>query len=162
MHAVPEPYDVAPLIDGFGFTTTAGVQYFYYFNANAESQLAIPELSGHVFSFGFFLLNADDFLSLPTDERVAATLVQAIGEKFVDHRTIIVFIVEHDDNRHPARIRKFNRWYEQYGSPEIKLYSGVIIGDLTPIYSAMLMHEANPFKELALQRYRILLDRFSK
>lgn len=160
---MPTPYDVEAVPGGYVFTTVHNVEYFYYFEpATGEQFEDIPGLVDHVFSFGFLPSNEGGFSSLPTDERVAATVVQAIAGKFEDSRNIVVFVVEHEDKRHPARVRKFNNWYERYGRLEIQLYPGIITADAAVIYSAMLIHEANPFKEAALQRYHELLDSLSK
>lgn len=78
---MPEAYPLQPYLDGHLFRTATGVDYFLLFRPEGALFPDLPGLAENIFSVLFFPLHASPEGLLATDERIMATVVDAIRAK---------------------------------------------------------------------------------
>jgi Family of unknown function (DUF6169) len=159
--SIPQPYEVNYQDKSYKFTTDNGIFYnisfsdgsFYF--ANIEPHIPIYELAIKFISLG-------DYLSPPQDRRAEITIIDIILTFLSDHTNSIIYTCDNIDNRHHARNRKFNIWFNKHQSTDLEKYDSSFVVENTEILASLIVHSQNPFKEALIKVFVEQVNEYRK
>jgi hypothetical protein len=76
--------------------------------------------SSGVFELSFYALGHPE--RLPQDLRVGLTIIYLIEIFFVNYENVLLYICESLDRKHYARKRKFDSWFNRYGTSDFEKF----------------------------------------
>ena len=79
-----------------------------------------------------------------------------------DHTNSIIYTCDNIDNRHHARNRKFNIWFNRHQSTDLEKYDSAFIVEDTEILASLIIHAQNPFKEELIKVFIEQVDEYRK
>lgn len=148
--SILQPYEVNIQGNTYKFTTDKGVFYnitftdgSFYFN-NIEPHIPVFELAIKAISLG-------DYLTPPQDKITEITVISIIQSFLSEHTNAIIYTCDNIDNKHHARNRKFNIWFNRYQTNDIEKYDSSFDVEGSEILASLIIHSQNPFKERLIQ-----------
>ena len=159
--SIPQPYEVNYQDKTYKFTTDNGIFYnisfsdgsFYF--TNIEPHIPVYELAIKFISLG-------DHLSPPPDKRAEITIIDIVQSFLSDHTNSIIYTCDNIDNRHYARNRKFNIWFNRYKSSDLEKYDSSFVVENTQILASLIVHAHNPFKEAVIKVFVEQVNEYQK
>ena len=156
-----QPYDVKIQGNIYKFSTDNGIFYniifsdgsFYF--SNIEPYIPVYELAIKFISLG-------DYLTPPHDKRSEITIISIIQSFLSEHTNSIIYTCDNTDERHHARNRKFNIWFNRYQTSELEKYDSSFDVEGTEILASLILHSQNPFKEQLLKVFAEQINGYRK
>lgn len=159
--SIPQPYDVKFQDNTYKFTTEKGIFYnvsftdgSFYFN-NIEPYIPVFELAIKFISLG-------DHLTPPQDSRTEITIISIVQSFLTEHTNSIIYTCDNIDNRHYARNRKFNMWFNRYQTSELEKYDSSFDVEGSEILASLILHTQNPFKEKLIKVFVEQVNEYRK
>ena len=136
------------------------MEYICSFTSAKEYFKKYPLIASRVFSFELILTKKPKDKKIPTDPRIADTVITIVGNFLNSKTNAVVYICDTSYGRSAARARKFNSWfaYEEHPSHQIIKVSTDVDGGGMMLYTALLVHRKNKFKNQFVQAYLELMD----
>jgi hypothetical protein len=159
--SIPQPYEVNSQGKIYKFTTDNGIFYnvsfsdgsFYF--TNIEPHIPVYELAIKFISLG-------DHFSPPQDRRAEITIIAIIQSFLSDHTNSIIYTCDNIDERHHARNRKFNSWFNRYKSSDLEKYDSSFLVEDTEILASLIVHSQNPFREAVIKVFVDQVNEYRK
>lgn len=142
------PYPVQENSDGtIVFTTDAGITYQVGF-VDASYHFEGVQLAGsQVFELSFYPIGSTG--RLPQDIRVGLTIIYLLQIFFLDHENVLLYVCESLDRKHHARKRKFDTWFNQFGTADFEKFDySFVVEDDSILVSAILSKQNSQRDEL--------------
>ena len=106
-----------------------------------------------VFEFSINVLSTGENISPPHDKRVESTIVKILGTFLSYRENTIIYICQNLDNRHYARKRKFDAWFQQNTNTNLEKYDLTIEYDTMVYLTSLISHKNNSHKEEILELF---------
>ncbi|MEA5460003.1 DUF6169 family protein [Arcicella sp. LKC2W] len=100
----------------------------------------------------------------PLDPLVSSTIAVIFMDFFKDKEKIILYTCDTADRKHLVRVRKFDRWFEQFNK-ELFLKIDNSITDFaqnTTYYNSLIIRRDNPYKDEIVEAFEDLIGGFEE
>ena len=100
----------------------------------------------------------------PLDPLVAETIASIFIDFFKSKENIILYTCDTSDRKHLARVRKFDRWFQQFNQ-DLFLKIDNSIADPsqnTTYYNSLIIREDNPYKNEIIEAFEDLIGGFEE
>lgn len=127
----------------YEFITTSGIKYKIYFLDYSYMFAEYSNMIYPVFSLNIDAIDGNPEFS-PLDKRIALTLSMIIHQFFekIDH--LLIYVCDSVDERHYARKRKFDNWFNEYNNGTLKKEDGIATIEGGKIYNSIIFHKDHP------------------
>jgi Family of unknown function (DUF6169) len=101
----------------------------------------------------------------PTDSLIPTTIAAIFLHFFEDKEKIILYTCDTSDRKHLARVRKFDRWFEQFNQNDnfIKLNHSIYDNTLqTTYYNSLIIKNNNSFRAEITEAFDELIGGFEE
>lgn len=146
----------------YQFTTATGVFYLVEFKPSGYIFGENVPWADACYEFSIRLRNEANRRA-PYDASTAPTIDVIFRQFFREHERIIVYICETADGRHEARIRKFDRWFEQFDCGDfLKLDRILHDGKLdVDFFISLILRKKHPRRDEISTSFNERMDEFS-
>ena len=100
---------------------------------------------------------------VPYDARTALTISAVFREFFRQHERIIVYICETADGRHEARVKKFDRWFEQFDDGDFLKFDRILHDAKLDVdfFISLILRKNHPRRDEISTDFNQRMDEFS-
>lgn len=140
------PYNFNQNDNNFRFETDKGIFYAVSFADGSFYFTGLPPYIP-VFEVSITVISLGDYFTPPKDLRVELTIVEIFRIFLSQHENSIVYICDNLDDKQAARHRKFDTWFSKHAQIDIEKYNTYFLVNDLEIYSSLILHSHNPFKE---------------
>lgn len=142
----------------YGFETVGGIEYKVYFLDYSYLFKEFPQINCPVYSINIELVRGQADTG-SKDDRIGATISSILYSFFEQMENVAVYICDPTDERHLARKRKFDIWFNSFNNGSLIKEDGVAIAGERVLYNSIIFHQSHPlsldlriaFKELNAQ-----------
>ena len=142
---IHEPYNFSQLLYDYEFRTDNGILYSVRFSNGAFMFVGLPPYIP-VYEVSIDIIELGNKPSPPKDIRVESTIINIFRHFLMEHENSIVYVCDNLDNKHAARNRKFNTWFQRSKTNEIEKYDTYFTVESIEIYASLIIHAQNSFK----------------
>ena len=98
----------------------------------------------------------------PLDPLVAKTVASIFIDFFKNKENIILYTCDTSDRKHLARVRKFDKWFQQFNQDLFLKIDKTIPDPLqnTTYYNSLIIRENNPYKDEIIEAFEDLIGGF--
>lgn len=131
-------------------------QYFFETDNKIKYRIEIKDGSSYFIDFkpylSVFELSIDldsDIVdsSAPYDSRTESTINQILINFFKEHSNCLIYVCDSADNRHHARNRKFNAWFNKFNNGSLEKHDINFETEGIEMLFSLILHQKNPFRE---------------
>ncbi len=104
-------------------------------------------------------LSANSPQNPPFDSLIAPTIATIFLDFFQDKEKAILYTCDTSDRKHTARVRKFNRWFEQF-NPALFLKIDTTLFDASlqvTYFNSLIIRYDNPYKADIIEAFEELM-----
>lgn len=102
-----------------------------------------PSLAENIYTINIDVIEGDIENTIE-DDRIGLTIIQIFKMFFIEVKNAIVYVCDGNDERHFARKRKFDFWFNKYNNGTILKEDGVAIVENTKNLNSLLISSKHP------------------
>jgi Family of unknown function (DUF6169) len=155
------PYNFLEKDNYYRFETDKGIFYSVSFTDGSFYFINLPAYIP-VFEMAIKVVNLGKYMSPPRDLRVEVTIVAIFRLFLAEHENSVVYICDNLDEKQAARHRKFDMWFQGHTNKELEKYDAHFIVDSQEIYTSLILHNLNPFKQDLIKVFQNQANEYDK
>ncbi|PWK26420.1 hypothetical protein LV89_02591 [Arcicella aurantiaca] len=109
-------------------------------------------------------LSANSPKNTPFDPLVSITIASIFVDFFKNKQNIIIYTCDTSDGKHLVRVRKFDRWFNQFNHEKFLKIDNSIVDSKqnTTYYNSLIIRQDNPYKDEIVEAFEDLIGGFEE
>jgi hypothetical protein len=147
--------------NSYHFSTDKNVLYSIDFTDGSYYFNGLPDYLS-IFEFSINVLSLGDNIAPPHDKRVETTIVKILSAFLSSKENCIIYMCQNSDNRHSARKRKFDSWFQQNTNTLFEKHDLTIKYEEVDYFMTLIINNNNSNKSEIIELFFDLPNQYGK